>query len=837
MGKGNVTNTPGITEIPGARRHRQTLRQRLLLSSATESPQRGGGTRRQRRAAKAKGGIDFARLALRSVIGVALSTLFAGAAYANPLEGTVTAGSATIRSATPKSMEILQSTDKAIINWKSFSIDAGEKVTFQQPSASSVTLNRVTGADPSKIMGSLSANGTVMLVNPNGVVIGAGAKVDVGGLVATTANISDANFMAGKYQFDQASTKPNAMVVNEGDITVKDSGLAALVAPHVRNSGVIRAKLGKVALGGAETFTLDFHGDGLISFDASSAVKTVAKDADGKPVAALVVNSGEIAAEGGSVTLSARAVKGVIDNVINTDGVIKATSVGSANGKIVLSGGDNGKVTIGGTVDASGRGEGQTGGTVVATGAEIAVKKNARVDASGSKGGGEVAIGSKTGRSGTWSDKVTVEAGATLSADAVKSGKGGVVTVLSQKSTKHAGKISARGGAEGGDGGFAEVSSHKDITLTGSVDLTAPKGAAGVFLLDPESLRIVSSAGGSQDGAASDGTIGVNDPNLGSGDAVNTVSKQVLESIAGNANIVLEASGEIKVETSLDLQTTTGHSFTLRSLTSGGIAFTDASYEIRTNGGDIVLEANGMASSLTKIGKLTTRGGSVRLTATDNVQLANLIDTTPVSGSAGAVSVNAQSGTLTALDAGRIVGGPVTLTAGSAIGASGAAVSTSSTQLSLVTGGNLFVTNDQTLTDLSVTSTHRTVGADSQFFLASTGLTFTVTDSSGSTALDTISQVGGLNSFAFRGDRTIQVGTVNAGAGSVALTSTAGNITGTSAGLLTGGALTLTARGSSGSNGAIGTSSQALNTAGSSLTATAGSGGINLSNTGALPAT
>ncbi|MGY0781699.1 filamentous hemagglutinin N-terminal domain-containing protein [Azospirillum argentinense] len=834
MGKGNVTTTSGFTEIPGARRHRQTLRQRLLLSSATEAPQRGGGTRRQRRAARARGGIDFARLALRSVIGVALSTLFAGAAYANPLEGTVTAGAATIQSATPKSMEILQSTDKAIINWKSFSIDAGEKVTFQQPSASSVTLNRVTGNDPSKIMGSLSANGTVMLVNPNGVVIGAGAKVDVGGLVATTANISDANFMAGKYQFDQASTKPNAMVVNEGDITVKDSGLAALVAPHVRNSGVIRAKLGKVALGGAETFTLDFHGDGLISFDASSAVKTVAKDADGKPVAALVVNSGEIAAEGGSVTLSARAVKGVIDNVINTDGVIKATSVGSANGKIVLSGGDTGKVNIGGTVDASGRGEGQTGGTVVATGAEIAVKKNARVDASGSKGGGEVAIGSKTGRSGTWSDKVTVEAGATLSADAVKSGKGGSVTVLSQKSTKHAGKISARGGAEGGDGGFAEVSSHKDITLTGSVDLTAPKGAAGTFLLDPESLRIVSSAGGSQDGAAADGTIGVNDPNLGSGDAVNTVSKQVLESIAGNANIVLEASGLITVETSLDLQTIAGHSFTLRSLTSSGIAFTDASYEIRTNGGDIVLEANGMASSLTNIGKLTTRGGAVRLTATDHVQLGNLIDTTPVSGSAGVVSVNAQSGSLTALDAGRIVGGPVTLTAGGSIGASGAAVSTSSSQLSLVTGGNLFVTNDQTLTDLSVTSTHRTVGVDSQFFLASTGLTFTATDSAGGTALDTISQVGGLNSFAFRSDRNIQVGTVNAGAGSVALTSTAGNITGTGASLLTGGALTLTARGSSGSNGAIGTSSQVLNTAGGSLTATAGSGGINLSNTGAL---
>ncbi|AWJ94243.1 hypothetical protein Sp245p_31100 (plasmid) [Azospirillum baldaniorum] len=175
MGKGNVTTTSGFTEIPGARRHRQTLRQRLLLSSAGGAPARRR-TRHQRRAAKARGGIDFARLALRSVIGVALSTLFAGAAYANPLEGTVTAGAATIQSSTPKSMEILQSTDKAIINWKSFSIDAGEKVTFQQPSASSVTLNRVTGNDPSKIMGSLSANGTVMLVNPNGVVIGAGRR-------------------------------------------------------------------------------------------------------------------------------------------------------------------------------------------------------------------------------------------------------------------------------------------------------------------------------------------------------------------------------------------------------------------------------------------------------------------------------------------------------------------------------------------------------------------------------------------------------------------------------------------------------------------------------------
>ncbi|MCW2241359.1 filamentous hemagglutinin N-terminal domain-containing protein [Azospirillum canadense] len=842
MGKIISGNTPHGTDLAGLRTAPPSLRQRLLASATGLLASAGGmvrlASRRLRRAAKARR-VDFGAMALRAVIAVALSTLFAGASYANPQGGTVTAGAASIKEVTPKSLEVTQTSDKAIINWKSFSVGADESVRIQQPSSSSVILNRVTGTDPSAIMGSLSANGTVMLVNPNGVVIGKGAKVDVGGLVATTANISDANFMAGNYAFDKASPKPDASVVNEGTITVKDTGLAALVAPHVRNSGVINAKLGKVALGGAQTFTLDFHGDGLISFDAGSAVTTVAKDADGKPVKALVVNSGEIAAEGGTVTLSARAVKGVIDNVINTKGVIKATSVGSSNGKIVLSGGDNGKVVIGGTVDAGGVGQGQgqtgqTGGTVVATGEKITVAKNAVVNASGNAGGGTIAIGSGPDRAGSWSDKVTVKTGARLSADALKTGKGGSVTVLSEKTTKHAGSITARGGAEGGDGGFAEVSSRKDISLTGNIDLSAAKGRAGTFLLDPATLRIIAGSGGSQNGAAAGGTIAAGGADQGSGNNVNTVSKSVLEGIAGNANIVLESTGQITVETSLALQTGVSNGFTLRSTGSGGIAFTDKSFEISTNGGSITLEAQGVGSTLTNIGKLTTRGGAVNLTANAGIQLANVIDTTPASGAAGAVTVRSQSGAISALDGAKITGGATTLSAAGGIGASGAAVATSTSQLTLETGGSFYVTNDRTLTDLSITSTHLQPGATNQFQLTSTGLAFSVTDGPSGYALTTINQTGGLNSLSFAGDRDLQVGTVNAGTGAVALTSTAGNITGTPSSLITGGALTLTAKGSSGTNGSVGTSSSLLRTEASSLTATAGTGGVNVINTGAL---
>ncbi|MFY1971011.1 filamentous hemagglutinin N-terminal domain-containing protein [Achromobacter dolens] len=771
-----------------------------------------------------------------TTMAMVIGSLVSGGAHANPTGGHVVAGGATINDRGNGTLDINQSTGKAIINWKGFSIGANETVNFRQPGSNSVTLNRVVGNDPSAIFGRLNANGNVILVNPNGVLFGKGARVDVGGLVATTANISDKDFLAGKYKFDQPSSKANAMIVNEGTISIKDSGLAVLVAPAVRNSGVIEAKLGRVALAGAKTVTVDFHGDGLLSFDATSAVSELPKDADGKPVSALVANNGVIRADGGTVLMTARAVKGVIDNVVNTDGIVSARAVGTQNGKIVLSGGDAGTVNVAGTVEATGANAGERGGKVVVTGEHVNVARGAAIDVSGAAGGGEIALGSQgvapddgsaafSGKSST----VKVAAGATLKADALINGNGGSVTMWSNDATAFAGSLSARGGAQGGDGGFAEVSSNKNIGLTGSADLRAPKGKTGLLLIDPTDLRIVDSAsgGGSQDGAAGDGTINGGDANT----ANNTVSRGLLESLAGTTNIKLEATGQITVAdmAAINLKTTAGHSFTMRSTQTGGIRFENSNTEISTQGGSITLEALGVGSTLDNIGKLTSRGGAITLNATGDINLANVIDA-----GTGAALVRTSAGSIRNTGGANqvVAGNSVKLDAsGGSIGDLAAPVNTQTALLSLATGGNLAVANHQILTSLDITSRHAQPNVNNSFLLTSPGLAFALQDNGGY-QLNTVNQ-SGLN-FSFTGDRTITVGDVALGAGTLALTSTAGHILATSTGQVGASQITLSAAGSDGRAGAIGSSTQALRTQTATLIATSGSGGVYVENSGPL---
>ena len=133
-------------------------------------------------------------------LAVSLALGSASSAWALPTGGVVSAGSAGIVEGAGK-MTVNQSSPNAAINWQSFSIGQAEAVRFVQPGTSSVALNRVLGADPSSILGSLSANGKVFLVNPNGILFGQGAQVNVAGLIASTLNISDGDFMSGKHQF------------------------------------------------------------------------------------------------------------------------------------------------------------------------------------------------------------------------------------------------------------------------------------------------------------------------------------------------------------------------------------------------------------------------------------------------------------------------------------------------------------------------------------------------------------------------------------------------------------------------------------------------------------
>ena len=229
-------------------------------------------------------------------------------------------------------MTINQSSDRMIANWQSFSIGAGNSVTFNQPGASSVALNRVVGQDPSKILGSLSANGQVFLINPNGIAIGKTGSVQTGGFVASTLGISNADFLAGRYNF----TGSGGAITNEGSISGK---VVALISPSVSNSGTIT---GSTALAAGTDVLLDFNGDGLLSVEVkASTVKT------------LVENKGLIRADGGLAILTAKGASDAMKGVVNNTGVVQAASIGSRNGRILLLGdAKHGEVNAGGTLRA-----------------------------------------------------------------------------------------------------------------------------------------------------------------------------------------------------------------------------------------------------------------------------------------------------------------------------------------------------------------------------------------------------------------------------------------------------------------------------------------------------
>lgn len=403
---------------------------------------------------------------------------FSTVVLAAPQDGVVRAGSASI-SQSGSLTQIQQNSDRAVIDWRSFSVGALESVAFNQPTRQSATLNRVTGDQVSTILGKISANGQVVLINPNGIVFGAGAQINVGGLIASTANISNKNFMDGRLEFDQPG-KPGASILNQGTISAADGGLVALVAPSVRNDGIIQARLGKIALGAGDTFTIDLYGDQLINLALSPEQ------------AAHIVQTGQIHADGGHVVLvTAPTAKAVLDQVINMSGTIRADSIAEHNGKIVLLGA-GGEVAVSGQLSAQGQNTGERGGSIAVLGDTIHLADSANLDASGAAGGGTIHVGGAWQGSGdTYRAQHTdIAAGARLAASATDSGDGGEVVVWSDQDTRYAGAIAARGGANGGNGGQIEVSGKGTLEFLGSADASAPRGRNGALLLDPTDVNI-----------------------------------------------------------------------------------------------------------------------------------------------------------------------------------------------------------------------------------------------------------------------------------------------------------------------------------------------------------
>ncbi len=296
---------------------------------------------------------------LKPLAAMLLSTL-AISAHALPEGGQVSAVSGSIATV-GTTTTITQQTQNMAINWQKFGTASNESIVFQQPNASAIALNRVLGNESSTLSGSLKANGQVWILNPNGVMFGAGSQVNVGGLLATTLKMSDDDFMSGKRSFSNTDGT-GGLVTNRGNITTTDGGYVALLGGQVSNEGVIAARLGTVALAAGNSMTLDFAGDKLLNVQVDQGALN-----------ALAQNKQMISADGGVVLMTAKGVDALLNAVVNNDGVIEARTIGDSKGKItLLSDMDGGITTVAGRLDASAP-DGGDGGFIETSGAKVVI--------------------------------------------------------------------------------------------------------------------------------------------------------------------------------------------------------------------------------------------------------------------------------------------------------------------------------------------------------------------------------------------------------------------------------------------------------------------------------
>ncbi|OPX93226.1 MAG: Heme/hemopexin-binding protein precursor [Syntrophorhabdus sp. PtaB.Bin006] len=390
------------------------------------------------------------RMAVLVIAAWGCQLVASGPLWAAPRGGQVTTGSATIaQSGTITTIN--QSTTRASINWRSFSTRPQEIVNFNQPSASSLTLNRVIGNERSILEGALNATGKVFLINSNGILFTKGASVNTAGFIASTLNLTDEDFNAGKYEFK--ANGPTGSIVNMGTITAKD-GYVALLGNTVSNQGVISATKGTVALASGDKVTLNFNGDSLINVTVDQGTLN-----------SLVENKEAIYADGGTVILTAKAADDLLSAQVNNTGIIQARTIDDLKGTITLYA-DGGATTVSGTLDASAPTSGD-GGFIETSGDRVKIAD-----------GTFITTKSATGKNGTWlidPTDFTIGEGGDITGTLLSSLLGSSnITLLSTDGTR---------GTEGDINVNEAVSWSADTTLTlnaaTDINVNAPITASG----------------------------------------------------------------------------------------------------------------------------------------------------------------------------------------------------------------------------------------------------------------------------------------------------------------------------------------------------------------------
>ena len=516
-----------------------------------------------RRSRKSSGRVQRAVLAVPAVLASVALAAIASLSHAQqapplnqlPIGGVVTRGAASIvQNATPSSavMNINQSTQRAVIDWSSFNVGQNAKVNFNQPSSSSVTLNRISDQNPSQVFGQINANGQVFLSNPNGVYFSPTAQVDVGGLVATTHAISNDDFMAGNITFNRNGA--TGSVINQGSLKSSLGGYIALLAPHVQNEGIVVAQAGTVALAAGEAITLNFKGSNSVAGIVTTP----------STIASLIDNRLAAQAPDGQIILSAVALNRLQAGVVKNSGSLEASSLVSKGGKILLEGDD------------------------------IQLASTSTLNATGAQGGGVVLVGGDWQGAGAMrqASSLTVAAGSTMDVSATQQGDGGQVVLRTDVSnpssqTTVSGKIVAQGGQQGGNGGRIETSGAWLNVQGLQVATLAPAGQTGDWLLDPYNITI--STATTSGGALSAGTF---TPTANSSVLQNTQ----LQTALGSSNVTVSTTGAgsqtgtISITAGLSWSSSNTLTLSANSTISGSGAIA------MTGGGGVVFNQTGSSS-------------------------------------------------------------------------------------------------------------------------------------------------------------------------------------------------------------------------------------------------
>ncbi|RYD32442.1 MAG: filamentous hemagglutinin N-terminal domain-containing protein, partial [Verrucomicrobiaceae bacterium] len=491
-------------------------------------------------------------------------------ASANPTDGNVTVGSATI-SQNGDILSVITATDQTVIDWRTFSIGLNEITQITQPGANSATLNRVIGTMPSEILGSLISNGKVALINEHGIVVGQEGVIDTRGFIGSTLDISNESFLAsGDLTFAGTS---EAGIENKGAIIARE-GDVYLFGRNVENSGSIEAQNGNAGLAAGSEIILRKASEENVYVEVKSSAR-----------GDKVVNSGTIKA----------IQKEMRDNggnpysyAINAGGEGATTATFVPGGGVYLGAGDEGTVTHSGSIQAV---KGDKGGKVDISGREVTLKSGSTIDASGAKGGGTVKVGG--GYQGkdssiTNAKNTRIEKGAVVKADATVDGDGGRIIFWADNTTTYQGHLSAKG-AGSGAGGFAEVSGKGTLAFGGTVDLTSASGKKGELLLDPTNI-VIRAAVPDLNG---DGTLGDDLPptppgpsDIADGDfagLTSTITAGAVEAVLATTNLTLAATDNITLDAGASITWNTASTLTLT--TTGGAGTITLNGAITNNGG------------------------------------------------------------------------------------------------------------------------------------------------------------------------------------------------------------------------------------------------------------